>query len=135
MGVAIIDSVTTPPESEPFQWGASTIGWKPNGYALTVPMYLNARATQLLEAALPDVIPASDFKYVMREALWTKLDSGTSVEPGELQIVSQSFFDVAPEELRQLIDQAANRARRKADQEQSHDDDLAASFLAGLRGT
>jgi hypothetical protein len=130
--------MSTLEQPEPFQWGASTLAWTRTGYVLTVPMYLDARATQMLEAALPDVVPASDFEYVMREAVWIKIDtatvSGTNVEPGELQIITRTFFDIAPEELRMLLDNAARKAGREAAKAQAHDDDLAKSFLAGLRG-
>jgi hypothetical protein len=123
-------SSTTP--DHPLQWGAATIAWTPSGYVLSVPMYLDARATQLLETSMPDV-PGAEVDYLMRPAVWTKVDSGTSVEPGELQISSQVFFDFAPEELKRLLDQASTRASNKAAKEEAHDDEMARRFLVGLR--
>jgi hypothetical protein len=37
------------PMDTPLQWGAATVTWAPDGYALRVPMHLDERATDVLE--------------------------------------------------------------------------------------
>ena len=79
------------PDPSPLQWDEATITSTPQGYELVVPMYLDDRAVQILEAALPK-ISLSGATYAMHAQI--ERDS-VSVEPGELRITSADF-DIAP---------------------------------------
>lgn len=92
-------------------------------------MNLDERATKLLEEALPE-IPLQGLTYDLQAET---IRDQASVEPGELRISTQEFFDVAPVELKMLLHNAANKARRASGDAQAHDSELIESFLAGLR--
>jgi hypothetical protein len=124
---------SAPGDSEPLQWGAASIDWSPAGQVLTVPTYLDSRATLLLSEALPEAIPSASFDYSLREAAWTRDQGGVSVEPGELTIVGLDLFDTAPEQLKMLINNAANRAKRRAADDQARDDERSRAYVEGLR--
>jgi hypothetical protein len=113
----------------PFRWNEATIDPTPPGYVLTVPMNLDERAVGLLEAALPE-IPLSGLEYATHAE--TKRDE-FSVEPGKLEISTADFFDMAPEHLKMLLHNAANKARKESSEAQAQDDGMIESFLNGLR--
>lgn len=113
----------------PFQWSEATIDPTPSGYVLAVPMNLDERATKLLEAALPE-LPFADLEYEMYPQ--TRRDA-SSVEPGKLRVSTSEFFDMAPEELKMLLHNAANRARKRSAEAQMEDERKVAAFLDRLR--
>jgi len=113
---------------EPFQWSEATIDPTPSGYVLTVPMNLDERATKLLEAALPQLTLA-DREYELYPQ--TRRDA-SSIEPGKLRISTSEFFDVAPEQLKMLVHNAANKARKESSEAQMEDDRKIAAYLDRL---
>jgi hypothetical protein len=120
---------------QPFQWGASSIAWTPEGYLLRVPAYLDARAVSLIDdASFLMSIPGAKVEYELEPAVWTKTGNGTSVEPGELRIRWPELPDAAGEAIREPLDRAASKALREAERATEEDTSTVNSLLRQLRG-
>jgi hypothetical protein len=129
-----VSSVPDERLASPLQWGAANLYWTPSGYVLSMPMYLNARAAKLFEDSGALATPGAELLYELIPAVWTKKDGGTAVEPGEFRVTWPQLPDMAGQALRELLEPAARKARREADEQDADDEKVAKEFLRQLRG-
>jgi hypothetical protein len=116
------------------QWGKAGIWWSQDGTVLVVPLWLDARATMLLETTLRQ-LGFGGYGLLLKSAEKTSGPGGTSVEPGFLRLCSIDLLDdFTPSKLRADIEIAARDARVAGEKAQQQDDAKAAAFLEVLHG-
>lgn len=126
-------------DNDPIQWGRTTLAWSPDGYRLTLTVWLDARASALFEERVGGTLerfgeladgPAPwEFEggYIERS------EHTTSAEPAVLTITApRTLFAVDTAEFRSALSALAHQCRREADEQHQRDEAIANEWLSQL---
>ena len=127
--------------NDPIQWGRTELGWTPDGYRLTLTIWLDGRASALFERRVADTLRALDdfandgeLAYEFQAGERWRDERGAGAEPALLTIVApRTLFAIEPERLRAALSDLAAECQREADEQHERDEELAADWLQRVR--
>lgn len=126
--------------SDPIQWPNSNLEWTPDGYCLSLVVWLDQRASalfeRLIEAALTelDSLAEEDFELEFTGGARWKTATGAESKPAQLTIIApRTLFAVDPEALGRTLRALAARCQEEADEQHERDEQIASDWLKRLR--
>jgi hypothetical protein len=107
------------PMSHPLQWSRAEIGWAPDGgYRITIPHWLESRATSELDERLKNALRKAGATgwHVgeLKHGEMTRTGGGANFDPGWVVFVGESLAEIDPVALREAVNAAALEASQVA---------------------
>lgn len=116
------------------RWERAAIAWTPEGYQLTVPVFVtDERAALLLSRVLRRALNETDAAWTIQAGYLHRDDRGTETEDGVLTLSTPRLFDLDPNSVRELVNRSVETAIREAEEQQQRDEARSRDFLAQLR--
>lgn len=127
--------------NDPIQWGRTELSWSPDGYRLTLTVWLDERASALFERRVPDALRSLDaltddgnLAYEFQGGSRWRNERGAGAEPALLTVIApRTLFAVEPERLRTVLGELAAECQREADEQHERDEEIAAEWLRKIR--
>lgn len=127
--------------SNKVQWGKTELAWAPDGYRLTLTVWIDVRASMLFEQRLPEALQrfeefadSGEFRYEFAGGGRWQTERGADSEAAVLTIIApRTIFAIDPEKLRIAFDDLASTCQAEADEQHERDEEIAEDWLAKVR--
>lgn len=125
---------------EPIQWGRAQLSWAPDGYHLTIELWLDERASALFDARVGEALAefdelGADPVYRFEGGRRWHNASGAGAEQARLTVIApRTLFAIEPGRLQDTLGRLATKCELEADEQHGRDQEIAEDWLARLRG-